>query len=151
MTGQPWHALLLLLCAPLASGCTTEPAGPELGSGTWVLRTVAGAELPAAVFTQPFGHRYLSDTLRFEPRSLALFAGPTLERTTVVQVNDQAPMMTTEFLVYEREGDVFSFHQPCPPEADCAIGFIRGTLTGEELEITLPAPYRSPLGYRLVR
>lgn len=151
MTKRPWRALLFLLCAPLASGCTTEPAGPALGSGTYVLRTVAGAELPAAVFTQPFGGRYLSDTLRFEPRSLALFAGPTLERSTVVQVGDEAPATTTEFLFYERVGDILTFNHPCPHEADCAIGFIQGTLTGDELEITLPSPYRSPLGYRRVR
>jgi hypothetical protein len=151
MTDRPWRALLFLLCVPLASGCTTEPSGPELGSGTWVLRTVAGAELPAPVFAQPFGGRYLSDTLRFEPRSLALFAGPTLERSTVVQVGDQTPTMTTDFLGYERVGDILNFTRPCPPEADCALGFLQGTLTGDELEITLPAPYRSPLGYRLVR
>lgn len=151
MTVRPWQALLFLLGAPLASGCTTEPAGPVLGSGTYVLRTVAGAELPAAVLAQPFGGRYLSDTLRFEPRSLALFAGPTLERSTVVQVGNEAPMTTTEFLAFEREGDVFTFLVPCSLEVDCAIGFIRGTLTGDELEVTLPSGYQSPLRYRLIR
>lgn len=151
MSDRPWHALLFLWCAPLASGCTTEPVGPEIASGTYVLRTVAGAELPAAVFTQPFGGRYLTDTLRFEPRSLALFAGPTLERSTVVQVGDETPIMTTDFVGYERVGNILKFTHPCPPEADCALGFIQGTLTGDELEITLPSPYRSPLGYRLIR
>jgi len=151
MAHRRWPALLLLLGAPLGSGCTTEPAGPELGNGTYVLRAVAGEQLPAAVFTHPFGGRYISDTLRFEPRQLALFAGPTLERTTVVQVEDRTPMVTTEFLAYERDGDVLTFSLPCPPEADCAIGFTRGTLSGDQLEITLPFPYRSPLLYELIR
>lgn len=144
------RALLTVLAAGLGA-CSTSPSGPITASGTYVLRTVAGAALPAPVATAQWGGRYLADTLRFEPRSFALFAGPTVERSGLRETPAGELQPRSEHVAYSRAGRTLTFLYYCPPDADCAPGeFLRGTLAGDRLEIELPAPYLSPLRYELL-
>lgn len=143
--------LVALLAAGTVGACTSMPQESEFGSGTYVLRSVAGEPLPAAVFGPGFGVAvYVADSIRFEPRALALFAGPVIERETVVMLPGGQPQASIEHIGYERDGSRFSFRYSCPPEADCAIGLIQGIQMGDWLEITMQGPYRSPLRYERV-
>lgn len=145
-------AIPLFVIAGSAVACSDVPTQPELGTGTFLLRAVAGTDLPTPVLANGFGGRYLADTIHFEPRSLALFAAPTIERSTVVELPAGGSQLSTEYIGYERRGDRFTFRLPCPLYGgDCAIGFLEGVLTGEQLEITVPAPFRSPLRYQRVQ
>lgn len=139
-----------LVAAGILVACSESPTAPT-GAGTYVLRAVAGATLPTPILSSGFGGRYVADTLRFEPRVLALFAGPTVERNTLVENPGGGLHPQVEYISYERQGAIFQFSYACPPYADCAIGFIRGTLDGDHLEISLQGSFRSPLLYERVR
>jgi hypothetical protein len=124
-----------------------------VGEGTFVLRTVAGESLPTPVRLDPFGGEYLADTLRFAPHSLALFVGPTAERSIVERQPAGATVQRVEFVAYDREGDSFAFSYPCGPGiADCMVGFASGTLSGNQLEVIAHpnSGLRSPLVYERI-
>ena len=143
--------LPLLLITSTLVACSRTLTEPPFGSGTFGLRSVAGENLPSRIGSNGFGGTYLADTVRFEPRTLALFAQPTVERNTLVENPGGGLHPTVEYIAYERQGDIFQFRYPCPVDADCAIGFIRGSLVGAYLEITLQPPFRSPLRYERVQ
>lgn len=144
---QPGQKLAILLAGLAAAACSNASTGPEPLRSTFVLRAVSGAQLPSDVYGNLSGPRYLADTLDFEPTLLASWALPTLERRTALVLPGGQVNRSTEYISFEQEGDVLSFRLPCGPDTDCAIGFLQGTLNGTWLEITLPAPFRSPLLY----
>lgn len=136
-----------LLLGAATWACVESTTGPGQEIGTFALREVAGAELPTQIYGSISGGRYLADTIRFEPRLLAAWPMPTLERQSTVQWPPGRVNTSVEYVAYERAGNSFTFRYSCPPDADCIIGFLEGTLAGDRLEITLPPPYRSPLIY----
>jgi hypothetical protein len=136
-----------------AAGCNGSATAPEVGEGTFVLRTVAGESLPTLVRVDQFGGEYLADTLRFTPLSLALFSEPTAERSIVERQPAGATVQRVEFVAYDREGDSFAFSYPCGPGiADCMVGFASGTLSGNQLEVIAHpnSGLRSPLVYERI-
>jgi hypothetical protein len=145
---------LTLAAIVLAAGCNDASTAPVLGEGTFLLRTVAGEPLPTRVRVDQFGGEYLADTLRFTPLSLALFAGPTAERSTVERQPAGATVQRVEFVTYDRDGDTFAFSYPCGPGiADCMVGFASGTLSGNQLEVVAHpnSGLRSPLVYERIQ
>lgn len=151
---MPSTRLSLVALAVVAGGCLESTTAPEFAEGTFVLRTVAGEPLPAAVRIDQFGGEYLADTLRFTPLSLALFAGPTAERSIVERQPAGAMVQRVEFVAYDREGDDFAFSYPCGPgTADCMVGFASGTLSGNLLEVIAHpnSGLRSPLVYERIQ
>lgn len=144
--------LLPLLLSLAGLACRESITGPRLGEGTFVLRAVAGVDLPAQVVGTIPDRRYLADTIRFEPHVLSLFSGPTLERVTKIEAPPFGTLISTDLIQYERDGNRFSFLYDCPPNADCiAQEFVSGTLTGDRLDIVLAPPLRSPLRYERLR
>jgi hypothetical protein len=145
----------LAILAAVATACGESTTSPELGAGTFVLRTVAGEPLPARMHVNQVGGEYLADTLRFEPRSLALFAEPTIERSIVERQPAGATVERIEFVAYDRDGDDFDFFYPCGggPAGDCFVGISGGTLSGDRLEITAHpnSGLRSPLVYERIQ
>jgi hypothetical protein len=145
---------LTLAALVLAAGCNGSTTAPEVGEGTFVLRTVAGEPLPTRVRVAQFGGEYLADTLRFTPLSLALFAEPTAERSIVERLPAGDTATRIEFVAYERTGDTFDFSYPCGPGTlDCMVGLGSGTLSGDQLEIVAHpnSGLRSPLVYERIQ
>lgn len=134
------RALPLLLALPLAlplalAGCGDDVLGPSPGAleGTWVLRTVDGARLPA-VTQEGAGLRYtlLADTLRLTREGSA-------SRVQVVRQQNAAPRPflpadTTYALrvtrPYTLSGRTLTVGEPvdCPPNASC-LGIDQGVVT----------------------
>ena len=136
-----------IACVALAAAAACSSTAPEPELGTFVLRTVAGEPVPTPVFGAAGGN-YLADTVRFVPRALAIFSMPTVERNTVVQLPGGGGVQTSvEHIGYERDGGTYRFQYACPPDTDCAIGFVQGTVSGDRLTVLLSPPYRSPLVY----
>jgi hypothetical protein len=117
-----WSMIALLS----AGGCRSsgEPLGLLL-RGTFVLRTVAGAPLPADVSSQTdYQITLLADTLRFDGQGLA-----KMGRTERVQHSTAAPIVdhsTADFAV-RIVGDAIYLDFLCPPGADC---FSSGPIVG---------------------
>ncbi len=144
----------LLALGLILAGCAESSTAPVLGQGTFVLRSVAGESLPTRVRVDQFGGDYLADTLRFEPMSLALFSGPTLERSIVERLQNGDTVRQVELVAYRREGDDFQFSYPCDDDTtDCLVGFVTGSLVGDRLEVAAHpnSGLRSPLVYERIR
>jgi hypothetical protein len=141
--------------AVIATGCGESTTAPQLGEGTFVLRSVAGEPLPARERVDQLGRDYVADTLRFEPRSLALFAEPTIERSIIEREPAGGTVERIEFVAYVRDGDDFDFFYPCGggPAGDCLVGISGGTLSGDRLEIIAHpnSGLRSPLVYERIQ
>jgi hypothetical protein len=135
-------ALALLALA----ACERAPSSPrETLDGTWVLRTVRGAALPAVV-VEGGGMRYtlLADTLRFSP------AG-TFTRTQHVRQQNASP---SQFLPadttyaqrfswrYTRLGPALMLGEWvwCPPNALC-VGVDEGAVVGDRITLVRHAMY----------
>ena|SRR5690349_4570786 len=117
---------LALIAAIAVGGCrsSSEPVRLLL-RGTFVLRTVNGAPLPADVSSQTnYQVTLVADTLRFDGQGLA-----RMGRTEVVQHSTSAPIVehsAANFAVrIVRETIYLDFL--CPPGADC---FSSGPIVG---------------------
>jgi hypothetical protein len=146
-------AILPVLLVLGLSGCESS-SGPTGGiSGTWVLRSVAGASLPALV-SEGSNLLVLSDTLIFEFHHAALF--PLVLSQRRVGVPGGPPSATSLLYHLELDGSRVTLRLRCPPDTDCLIDERRGEIDGATLTLhytpagTIPS-FRSPLVYQRVR
>lgn len=129
MSSQLVHRRLTtaaLVVALVAGGCRSagEPLALLL-RGTFILRSVNGAPLPADISIQPtYQMTLLADTLRFERTGLA-----KMNRTERLQYSSSEPAvvhLTLDFAV-RIVGETIYLKFLCPPGADCIN---RGELSG---------------------
>jgi hypothetical protein len=150
------YGTLCLLVALGLSACESS-AGPTGGEEEeiWVLRTVAGSELPALV-SDWSNLVVLSDTLTFGLELPKLYRGPLAHSNRQLGVPGGPPSEASFLFHLEREGSDVTLRSACPLDADCIALGLRGEMAGKTMTLSytpsgsVPS-FRSPLVYERVR
>lgn len=121
------YAMVLALIAAISVGGCRSSSDPVrlLLRGTFILRTVNGASLPADVSSRTdYRVTLLADTLQFDGQGLA-----KMGRTDVVQHSSSAPIVehSTAHFAVRIVGEAIYLDFICPPGADC---FSSGPIVG---------------------
>ena len=130
-----------LLCAAACDGTS----GPELTGDTYVLRTVAGNELPAPYAPNPLSPtRVVADTLVFGPNNVG-------QQRATYENEDAARWSVRTRFTYARSGNEMEISFVCADGASCiAPPHHVGTVTSTELLINTSRVMRVPLRFERV-
>ena len=135
------------------SGCESS-SGPSEDAETWVLRSVAGAELPALV-SDLSNLLVLSDTLTLGFRHPTLLTGIGAISSRRIGVAGGPPSASSGLYHLERDGNQVTLRIACPPNADCLFDERRGEIDGDTMTLSYTpsgiSSFRSPLIYQRVR
>lgn len=118
----------------------------------WVLRSVAGSELPALV-TDFSNLLVLSDTLVF---GLSHSSGPVVLSRRRVGVEGGPPSQSSVLYHLERDDSRITLRMVCPAEADCVFLELQGEVEGATMTLSYTPSgsvptFRSPSVYERVR
>ncbi len=146
--------ILALVAAPILAACgsSTEPEAMWVDeTRTFVLRQVAGKEIPAVIIDNEWSRiGVLSDTLYLGVDG----TGTHVMRVSVAPRGEDAREERWESnLRYKIQGDRIELSFVCPPDpiSSCiAPPHYRGRLSGAELHMDHALGYPTPLVYQMV-